>query len=218
MANVMEDFAKELEEIVAETEPQQASASAAAQTNEPTEVDPVYQADAWGKHYREQQRALQQAPLSQPSSNFPQRPQQTWSQPFIGATHGGQQGQPAWQSYQAPVGYHGVAPQVNPQQLFGQARWPPPADAAPAVLPGLVFPQGSQAQQTPTRSPAPQHEPGRVVLSNVPGSDVGDDLLRRMIGPEPIHMEYPQVNQFTMRTGETRIPFRSGTDQTLPKC
>ena len=42
MANVMEDFAKELEELVADPEPQQAAASAAAQPNEPTKVDPVY--------------------------------------------------------------------------------------------------------------------------------------------------------------------------------
>ena len=216
MANAMEDFAKELEELVADPGPQQASASAAAQPNEPNKEDPVYQADAWGKHHREQRLASQQAQSSQPSGTFPQRPQRTWNQPFIGATHGGQQGQQAWQSYQAPFGYPGDAPQVNHQQMFGQARWPPPAEAAPAAIPGLVFPQapqGQQAQQAPLRSPAPQHEPGRVVLSNVPGSEVGNDLLRRMIGPEPINMDHPQVNQFYNhdRGDKDPIPKWNGT-------
>ena len=56
MANV-DDFANELEALVADTEPQQASASAAAQpVNEPI-TDPVFQADAWGKYHREQSLA-----------------------------------------------------------------------------------------------------------------------------------------------------------------
>ena len=213
MEDVAADFAKELEELVAEPGPQQASASAAAQPNEPNTIDPVFQADAWGQYTREQRLAYMQAQLDQPPGRrFPQRPQQSQNQLFIGATHGVQQGQQGWPLYQVPVGGHGVAPQVIPQQLFGPMRWPPPADAAPAVMPGLASQQvplpseeapavmpglaHQWATQAQTRSPAPQHEPGRVVLSDVPGSEIEGDLLRRMIGPDPMNVDSPQVNQF----------------------
>ena len=79
MSDAFADFARELDELAAEPGPQQASASAAAQPNEPNIIDPVFQADAWGKYHREQQLAYQQAQSSQPSGTFPQRPQQTWS-------------------------------------------------------------------------------------------------------------------------------------------
>ena len=65
---------------------------------------------------------------------------------------------------------------------------PLPAEEAPAVMPGLAHQQATQAQ---TRSPAPQHEPGRVVLSDVPGSEIEGDLLRRMIGPDPMNVDSP---------------------------
>ena len=190
MAN-MDDFANELEALVADTEPQQASASAAAQpVNEPI-TDPVFQADAWGQYHREQRLAYQQAQTGKPPGAYPQRPQQAWNPAvwkapaYYGATQAGQQGQQAYQGYQAPFGQPGVAPPANPQLQFGQARWPPPAEAAPAEIPGLVFPQAT------TRSSAPLREPGRVVLSGVPGGEVGDELLRRMLGPGPIAMEHP---------------------------
>ena len=79
MANAMEDFAKELQELVADSGHQQASASAAAQpVNEPI-TDPVFQADAWGQYHREQRLAYQQAQTGKPPGAFPQRPQQTWN-------------------------------------------------------------------------------------------------------------------------------------------
>ena len=236
MEDVAADFAKELEELVAESGPQQASASAAAQPNEPNTIDPVFQADAWGQYTREQRLAYMQAQLDQPPGRrFPQRPQQSQNQLFIGATHGVQQGQQGWPLYQVPVGGHGVAPQVIPQQLFGPMRWPPPADAAPAVMPGLASQQvplpaeeapavmpglaHQQATQAQIRSPAPQHEPGRVALSDVPGSEIEGDLLRRMIGPDPMRTWIPPRSiRSTTMTGETRIPSPSGTDRTSLKC
>ena len=74
MSDAFADFAKELDELAAEPGPQQASASAAAQPTEPNIIDPVFQADAWGKYHREQQLAYQQAQSGQSPGQFPQRP------------------------------------------------------------------------------------------------------------------------------------------------
>ena len=68
-----EEFGKELDALLLDSEPQQTSASAAAQpVNEP---DPVFQADAWGQYTRDQRLAMQQAQKRERAGGYPQRPQ-----------------------------------------------------------------------------------------------------------------------------------------------
>lgn len=65
MANT-DDFGRELESLIRDTDQQQARSSAADRpVNEP--IDPVFQADAWGQYTREQGLAMQQAQTSKPA-------------------------------------------------------------------------------------------------------------------------------------------------------
>ena len=98
-----DDFGKELESLMLDTDQPQALSSAADRpANEP--IDPVFQADAWGQYTREQGLAMQQAQTRKPAGGYPQRPQQDtssrqWQQPaYYGEAPAGQQG------YLGPVG------------------------------------------------------------------------------------------------------------------
>ena len=103
-----EEFGKELDALLLDSEPQQTSASAAAQpVNEP---DPVLQADAWRQYHQQHRLAKQQAQNREhaggsASGGYPQRPQQNtssrqWQQPaYYGEAPAGQQG------YLGPVGH-----------------------------------------------------------------------------------------------------------------
>ena len=89
MANT-DDFGRELESLIRDTDPQQARSSAADRpVNEP--IDPVFQADAWGQYTQQQGLAMQQAQTSKSAGGYPQRPQQdtrppVWQQPaYYGA-------------------------------------------------------------------------------------------------------------------------------------
>ena len=206
-----EEFGKELESLLRDSEQQQLRSSAAArQINEP---DPVFTADAWGQYHQQQALAYQQAQNRQHAGGpakggYPQRPQQNTGPPqgqppaFYGAASAGQQG------YLGPVGQPTSQQQAYAHPQYGQARWPPP-EAALAAIPGLVFPQ------EPQHSPAPLREAGRVLLSGLPGSDVADDTLRRLVGPDPATVDQLQTNRYYNdydRGDKDPIPKWNGTN------
>ena len=205
-----EDFGSELESLMRDTDQPQARSSAAdlPAVNEP--IDPVFQADAWGQYTQEQRLAMQQAQTRKAAAGggYPQRPQQdtrpqAWQQPtYYGAAQAGQQG------YLGPVGQPTAQPQAYAQHQFGQARWPPP-EAAPAAMPGLVLPQ------EPQHSPTPLREVGRVVLSGLPGCDAAEDMLRKLVGPDPTTVDQLQTNRYYNdydRGDKDPIPKWNGTN------
>ena len=76
-------------------------------------------------------------------------------------------------------------------------------------MPGLAFPQ------EPQHPPAPYREAGRVVLSGLLGCDVADDMLRKLVGPDPTTVDQLQTNRYFNdydRGDKDPIPKWNGTN------